>query len=585
MQHSKAGRSTILVSVVVAALAVGFFFAPRFIPASVADDTPDEERLINIDVKDGEISAVLRMLAKAANVDIVIGENVVGRVEAMTLRDVTVDTALRMLTLTKGYHWHKEGNIYVVTSGDVPGLPPGGGSQGTTVLQPLGSSQQGTAVSGAGTAGGDTAPTPPAYTGPPIATTPPSMVNPGGGSQIVFAPEGNQPKLVTAMIPLKFTDAEQLAYAFGGGVMGSRMPNAQYKYQRPSHVGRSIGRSDGGGISGPDVFGGSQRGQWGQDDTLGGRGGSRGGGTRGGSTTDTGGGTTGGRSSTRGSGSGGGSTLLLPGEMEPPTAFLDQNALIVKGTQDEIDQFTEIINMLDVKTREVEISTKFVNVQTTGTDALGIDWTVSNGALEFWNLGFAPATATNNVVRYSRGRFQATLAALMTNGRATVVNEPRVTCPNNQFAEVNFYTTIPYFVATSEYNQFGQRVATEVDIEEAYVENSLYVMPRINADDTVTLYLEPMLEDQIGEVVGPNGEAVPIITTQYVSTTVTVPDGDTVVMGGLIRKDESTNYNHTPLLSKLPIIGPLFRSKTFRQSNSELLIFVTPQIIRDIPPQ
>jgi len=110
-------------------------------------------------------------------------------------------------------------------------------------------------------------------------------------------------------------------------------------------------------------------------------------------------------------------------------------------------------------------------------------------------------------------------------------------------------------------------------------------MPRINADDSVTLYLEPTLEDQIGEVVGPGGEAVPIITTQYVSTTVTVPDGDTVVMGGLIRKDESTNYNHTPLLSKLPIIGPLFRSKTFRQSNSELLIFVTPQIIREIPPQ
>ena len=150
MQHSKARRSTILVSVVVAALAVALSFAPRFVPASVADDTPDEERLINIDVKDGEISAVLRMLAKAANVQIVIGENVVGRVEAMALRDVTVDTALRMLTLTKGYHWYKEGDIYVVTSGEVPGLPPAGGSQGLTAPQPLGSSQQGTGVSAAG---------------------------------------------------------------------------------------------------------------------------------------------------------------------------------------------------------------------------------------------------------------------------------------------------------------------------------------------------------------------------------------------------------------------------------------------------
>lgn len=581
MQYSKARRSTILVSVVVAALAVAISLAPRFIPVSAADDTPEEERLINIDVKDGEISAVLRMLAKAADVQIVIGENVVGRVEAMALRDVTVDTALRMLTLTKGYHWYKEGDIYVVTSQVVPGPTAGGGSQSGIPAQ----ADAGALPGPLGT------PAPPDDGGPgrqpPERATlaPPTLTNPSRReSEVVFAPDADGQKLVTKMIPLKFVDAEELAYHFGGDVIGSRMPGARYRSERPSLASQALARSQG-GIAGPDIFGGSSRSQWGQDDGGGLGGTTRGGrGSRGGS-TDSGGTTGRSGSSTRGSGSGGGNTLLLPGEMEPPTAFLDQNALIVKGTQDEIDRFTEIINLLDVKTREVEISAKFVNVQTTGQDALGIDWTVSNGALEFWNLGFAPATAVNNVVRYSRGRFQATLAALVQNGRATVVNEPRVTCPNNQFAEVNFYTSIPYFVATSEYNQFGQRVATEVDIEEAYVENSLYVMPRINADDTVTLYLEPLLEDQIGEVVGPDGQAVPIITSQFVSTTVTVPDGDTVVMGGLIRKDESTNYNHTPLLSKLPIIGPLFRSKTFRQSNSELLIFVSPRIVRDIPPQ
>ena len=56
-------------------------------------------------------------------------------------------------------------------------------------------------------------------------------------------------------------------------------------------------------------------------------------------------------------------------------------------------------------------------------------------------------------------------------------------------------------------------------------------------------------------------------------------------MGGLIRKDESQTYQNTPLLSKLPIIGKLFRSKHARSSNSELLIFVTPRIIREVPPQ
>ena len=177
------------------------------------------------------------------------------------------------------------------------------------------------------------------------------------------------------------------------------------------------------------------------------------------------------------------------------------------------------------------------------------------------------------------------LAALEQDGRATVVNEPHVTCPNNSYAEVNFYTTIPYFVAQTEYNQFGQRISSEVDVEEVDVENSLYVMPRINADDSITVFLEPELEDAVGEVIGPNGETIPIITTQFVSTQVTVPDGDTIVMGGLIRKDVSFSYQKTPLLHRLPIIGKLFQSKHARTSNSELLIFVTPKIVRDVPAQ
>ena len=276
---------------------------------------------------------------------------------------------------------------------------------------------------------------------------------------------------------------------------------------------------------------------------------------------------------------------MLPGEMEPPTAFLPLNALLVRGTQAEIDEFTELIEMLDVRTRQVEIATKFVDVQTTAQNALGIDWSIANGALEFWNLGFAPAEAVNSIIRYSRGRFSGMLAALQQNGRATVVNEPHVICPNNSYAEVNFFTTIPFFTATTEYNQFGQRISSEVEADYVDVENSLYVMPRINADDSITVFLEPELQDNVGEVVGPNGEAIPIITTQFVSTQVTVPDGDTIVMGGLIRKDVSFSYQKTPLLHKLPIIGKLFESKHARTSNSELLIFVTPKIIRDVPAQ
>ena len=531
----------------------------------VDSETPPEQRLINIDVKDGAIDSVLRMLAKAAGVNIVIGENVTGRVEAVSLRDVTVETALELITMTRGYYYHRQGNVYVVTVEPVAG---------TSSVPPRGADSRPLVRPGESAPGpiGPAPVTPPSTAGPAV-VTPSPLLHPPQPSSVVAPGDPGEPKTVFKLIHMKFADARQLAAAFGGTESGTQEMGST-RPMRPSEYRRWQDRGNDSYV-GPDIFsGGSSASRWGQDDLGGGRG-SSGRSTRGSSSSSSG----------RSSGSSGGLDSMLPGEMDPPTAFLPLNALLVRGTQEEIDQFTEIIAMLDVRTRQVEIACKFVDVQTTAQNALGIDWSIANGALEFWNLGFAPAEAINSVIRYSRGRFQGMLAALEQDGRATVVNEPHVTCPNNSYAEVNFYTVIPYFVATTEYNQFGQRISSEVDVEEVDVENSLYVMPRINADDSITVFLEPELEDAVGEVIGPNGETIPIITTQFVSTQVTVPDGDTIVMGGLIRKDVSFSYKRTPLLHRLPIIGKLFQSKHARTSNSELLIFVTPKIVRDVPAQ
>lgn len=561
-----------LIAVMVIVLSVGLV-AGSFADADA--DASSEQRLINIDVKDGAIDAVLRMLAKAADVNIVIGENVTGRVEAVSLRDVTVETALQLITVTHGYHWTRQGNVYVVTAKPLPGaeIEPRAAGSGDISMPDAAGVADPTALTTPEVLPLEPAAVVPGPMSPPLHSIEPSTI-------VTPAAIAGEPGLVTKMFPLKFRDAEELAWAFGGTVVGSRVAASNLPDSRLSGRRHVAARSPE-PFTGPDIFGGasSTSSRWGQ--APGGFGGARGG-------IGTGGfpGGAGGLGGTRGTaGGGGGLGAMLPGEMEPPIAFMPENALIVRGTQAEIDQFSELVEMLDLPARQIEISTKFVDVITSEQEALGIDWTVATGALEFWNLGFAPGEAVSNVVKYARGRFTSTLAALETTGRATVVNAPHVTCPNNQYAEVSFSTEIPYYVATTEYNQFGQRIATSVDWETSVVENSLAVLPRINADDTITIELYPILEDQVGEVVGPNGETMPIIVSQEVSTTVTVADGDTIVLGGLIRKNEAYTFQNTPLLSKLPVIGKLFRSKRARSSNSELLIFVTPRIIREVPPQ
>jgi len=255
--------------------------------------------------------------------------------------------------------------------------------------------------------------------------------------------------------------------------------------------------------------------------------------------------------------------------------------LLVHGTQDAIDKFREILAFFDKPTKQVEIEARFVEVQTSKDKAFGIDWFVANGSAEFFNLGFAPGEGTS-VARFRRGRFEAELRTLLSEGRAELINAPRVTAQNNMEASVDFSTEIPYFYATVSYNEFGQRTV-DFQTETVSVTQSLYVTPRILEDDTVVLMLEPEIDDQVGTVVGPNGEVLPIVSTQTAYTQVRVADGDTIVIGGFTRTNEDVNIRKTPLLSSLPVIGNLFRSRTVSRRKSELLIFVTPTIIREIP--
>jgi type II secretory pathway component GspD/PulD (secretin) len=515
-----------------------------------------EDRPINIDVRDMEIGDVLRMLGKAANENIIVGRGVSGNIGSLTLRNVSVETALKAITESSGFYWRKDGNIYIVTA-----EPP--------AYQPAPQAPQSPRGSEPGAHGqppGDRVPTVPA---PPVETDLPSVAPPA---------LQQPPRIITQLIPLSWATASEVAQIFGGrnapsvanqmdgrgGLRSMPGPGSGGDGLGALGVHRSVVGShglpqfDGGG-----AFGG------GIDAGVGDAGvGGFGAGTTTGTTTGTTGTTT------------GAGAIALPGEMEPPVAIMSHNALLVRGTREELDEFREMLAMLDIPQKQVEIATKWVDVQTTAARALGIDWAVTNGAWEIFNLGFAPGEAANNGIRYGRGRWWAELAVLENTSQATVINEPRVVCMNGMPGTIAFATEIPYFAATISFNQFGQRTV-DYTSEFVSVSNELSVVPQINPDDSVKMLLAPQLEDQIGTVEGPNGERIPIVTTQFVETMVRVADGETVVLGGVIRSDESTNVRRTPLLSDIPIIGRLFESRRVEKTSTELLIFVTPKIIRD----
>jgi general secretion pathway protein D len=554
-------------------------------PAAVAGA---EENLVNIEATDIPLRAVLNMLARAAGVNIVTADGL-DRNVTVTLNSVKLEDALKAIVQAAHCYVGKIGDIYMVSQEpvvlpDAPAPP-----NPTPGVAPPGPPAP--------------APTPTVLPQPTVDQVRPPSVD----SVRPTRPKPKPGEITTQIIPLKFVSAARLAYLFGGTVTSQTDPAGGY-LQPPSltpggsgyHAasqsnvgpaayfgplaatgdrGRSFAESFGqfGGGGGGLGGGGGRGGLGGGGGGLGGGGGGLGGGGRGGLGGGGGGGLGGGLG---GGGQGGGLAGLLPEGMQPPVAFLDDNSLIVRGTPQDIDQLQEIVSLLDKPAKQVEISVKFISITTTYEDAFGIDWSVANGALQIFHQGFAPPQASNTVIRWAKGNIDAQLNALLKSSRATVINEPRVAVTNNYFAEVQFGTEIPIVIAHVTYNQFGQR-QVDYEYDSIPVENYLQVLPRVNADDSVTLMLTPQISNVTGFVNAPDGQQLPIVTYQSVYTQLRVNDGETVVLGGLISKNDSTTKLNTPLLSKIPIIGKLFDSRDKSLNDTELLIFVTPRVLHD----
>ena len=109
----------------------------------------------------------------------------------------------------------------------------------------------------------------------------------------------------------------------------------------------------------------------------------------------------------------------------------------------------------------------------------------------------------------------------------------------------------------------------------------LSVLPRINRDGTVTVQIQPQVEQINGFIEGPNRQTAPIVIRQQLTTVRRVRSGESIVLGGLQTKTDSKTSRGIPFLQDLPIIGKLFRSENNTSQNSQLLIFLTPTIVEE----
>jgi type IV pilus assembly protein PilQ len=153
-----------------------------------------------------------------------------------------------------------------------------------------------------------------------------------------------------------------------------------------------------------------------------------------------------------------------------------------------------------------------------------------------------------------------------------VVSAPRVITANGKEAVIEQGTEIPYQESASS-------GATTTQFKKAVL--SLKVTPQITPDDRLILDLT-VSKDSVGQVLpSATGGSVPSIDTRTITTQVLVNDGQTVVLGGILETERRDTVNKVPFLGDIPGLGYLFRSKAKTDNKDELLIFVTPKILRE----
>jgi type IV pilus assembly protein PilQ len=297
------------------------------------------------------------------------------------------------------------------------------------------------------------------------------------------------------------------------------------------------------------------------------------------------------------------------------------NTLLLQDSSDRLEDIRRLVGTLDIPIRQVQIEARIVIVNDeftrelgarvgyTGVRANGNDGvfatsgtvaatdsvagsaldnlaggtgpfpvdipTGSGGAPQRYNVNLPVASPAGSLAFMLLGSdylVDLEISAAQAEGRGEVISTPRVITANQREASIQQGVEIPYQESASS-------GAATIQFKEAVL--SLKVTPQITPDNRIILDLN-VKKDSVGQIiVGGAGQQVPSIDTREITTQVLVNDGQTVVLGGILETERRESEKKVPYLGDVPVLGHLFKSTSRTNNKDELLIFVTPKILRE----
>ncbi|MDI1230959.1 MAG: type II secretion system secretin GspD [Methylobacter sp.] len=273
------------------------------------------------------------------------------------------------------------------------------------------------------------------------------------------------------------------------------------------------------------------------------------------------------------------------------------NSVIIVATAQEYEVIRPVINQLDSMPLQVLIDATIAEVTLTDNLVYGIQWFLKEGSsgvgsglgkasLSDLAVAGAAASATGGLsLLYNSGSIKALLSAEATDGNVNVISSPSLMVLNNQEASIQVGEEIPLRTSQStNVTNVGGTDSTQTSgglvtsgIQQRKTGVKLTVKPRVNANGLVIMDIEQSVEN--AQQTKTSGIDSPSIQTREISSSVAVQSGETIVLGGLIKDDDTDNKAGIPFLHELPLIGALFGNTTKNKIKTELVVLITPRVV------
>ncbi len=283
-----------------------------------------------------------------------------------------------------------------------------------------------------------------------------------------------------------------------------------------------------------------------------------------------------------------------------------QNALLLRANPETYADISKKIEQLDVPQKQIEIRARLIEISISEAEKVGVDWSKLNhlttilaedpvnadgvglpydfedptGAIPYGDIEgntigelpedqyFQKMSSWDEVGHFSRQltAFDITIDWLMENNAAQLLTDTRIVSLNGEEAQIHIGEVVPYVVTDKEY---------QMQVEREVAGIILKIKPTVNKDGQITTMIEP----EVSSVTELVGGFVPRTKVRKATSTVTVPDGKRIIVGGLLSSTITNHINKVPLLGDIPFIGKLFQHRHSIVNNTDLIIEITPRIV------